>query len=178
MKYIFVSDIHGSVDGLNRVIDIYINEKADKLILLGDTAASMDREANEEIAKLLNGLKEKVEVIRGNCDTIAFEELLDFEMYDMDILYINGKFVTITHGHYYNTTELPPNCGEIFIQGHTHVPMLQKQNGKILGNPGSISRPRGTDLRCYIVINNDDIELKTLDGKMVKSINLNENISE
>ena len=63
MKYIFVSDIHGSVDGLNRVIDIYIKEKADKLILLGDTAASMDREANEEIAKILNGIKEKVEVI-------------------------------------------------------------------------------------------------------------------
>ena len=80
MKYIFVSDIHGSVDGLNRVIEIYINEKADKLILLGDTAASMDREANEEIAKILNGIKEKVEVIRGNCDTIAFEELLDFDL--------------------------------------------------------------------------------------------------
>ena len=150
MKYIFVSDIHGSVDGLNRVIDIYIKEKADKLILLGDTAASMDREANEEIAKILNGIKKKVEVIRGNCDTIAFEELLDFEMYDMDILYINSKLVTITHGYYYNTTELPPNCGEIFIQGHTHVPMLQKQNGKIIGNPCSISRPRGTDLIWYI----------------------------
>ena len=82
----------------------------------------------------------------------------------------NGKFVTITHGHYYNTLELPPNCGEIFIQGHTHVPMLQRQNEKILANPGSITRPRGTNLRCYILIDEKEISLKTIDEKIVKVI--------
>lgn len=170
MKYIFASDIHGNVESMNIIMNAYKKENADKLVLLGDTAASMDKEANQEIAQILNNMKGNVEVIRGNCDTIAFEEMLNFEIYDMDMLYINGKFVTITHGHYYNTLELPPNCGEIFIQGHTHVPMLQRQNEKILANPGSITRPRGTNLRCYILIDEREISLKTIDGKIVKVI--------
>lgn len=170
MKYVFVSDIHGSIEGLRKVIDIYKKENADKLVLLGDTASGMNTEDNRELAQMLNDMKNSAEVIRGNCDTISFEDMLDFEMYDMDILYINGKFVTITHGHYYNTYNLPENHGEIFIQGHTHIPMLQKQNGLILANPGSIARPRGTDLRCYIIINESEICLKTLDGKTIKEL--------
>lgn len=127
MKYIFASDIHGSVDGLKKVIEIFNKEGADNLVLLGDTASSMDKSDNLEMAGLLNAMKEKVELIRGNCDTLSFEDMLDFEMYDIDTLYINSNFVTITHGNAYNCYELPPNCGDIFIQGHTHVPMLEKE---------------------------------------------------
>ena len=51
-------------------------------------------------------MKKSVEVIRGNCDTSDFEDLLEFEMYDDDTLYINVKFVSITHGHIYNSYHL------------------------------------------------------------------------
>ncbi len=50
------------------------------------------------------------------------------------IFFVNNKVVTITHGHYYNYYELLANCGEIFIQGHTHIPILQKQNNRIMAN--------------------------------------------
>ena len=170
MKYMFVSDIHGNVDRFNEVIDIFKNEKADKLVILGDTSAAMSKSDNEQISEILNNMKGKIEVIRGNCDTRDFEELLDFEIFDMDNLYVNGKVVSITHGHYYNCYNLPYNCGDIFIQGHTHIPMLLKSNEKILANPGSISRPRGTDLRCYIIIDEEKIYLKILEGNTVKEI--------
>lgn len=170
MIYIFVSDIHGNVENLEEVIEIFNKENADKLVILGDTASYMDDSINEKLAEILNQLKDKVEVIRGNCDTISFEEKLQFEMLDMDNLYVNGKIVTVTHGQYYNCYELPSNCGEIFIQGHTHIPMLQKINGKILANPGSVTKPRGADLRCYVIINRERIALKTLEGKLVKEI--------
>ena len=170
MKYIFASDIHGSVDGLKKVIEIFNKEGADNLVLLGDTASSMDKSDNLEMAGLLNAMKEKVELIRGNCDTLSFEDMLDFEMYDIDTLYINSNFVTITHGNGYNCYELPPNCGDIFIQGHTHVPMLEKRGEIIIANPGSISRPRGVDLRCYILLDEKRIVLKTLEQKEVKEI--------
>lgn len=172
MKYIFVSDIHGNIECLEKIMQILKNEGAEKLIILGDTASSIDSTINKEMAKILNDNKQYVEIIRGNCDTIDFEEKLDFEIFDIDNLYINKKIVTVTHGHYYNFYELPSNCGEIFIQGHTHVPMLTKQNDKILANPGSIARPKGTDLRCYILIDEEKISLKTIDGKLVKSIDL------
>ena len=172
MVYMFVSDIHGSIEKLEEIIEIFNKENANKLVILGDTASHTDDLTNEKIAVLLNSLKDKIEIIRGNCDTRSFEEKLEFEIFDMDNLYVNGKFVTITHGHYYNCYELPVNCGEIFIQGHTHIPMLQKINGRILANPGSVTKPRGVDLRCYIIINDEKILLKTLEGKLVKEIEL------
>ena len=170
MKYIFVSDIHGNIDKLQDAIEIIKKENADKLVILGDTASNIDKEDNKVIAQMLHDIKNKVVVIRGNCDTRDFEENLGFEIFDMDNLYINGKFVSITHGHYYNCYNLPFNCGEIFIQGHTHIPMLVKENGKILANPGSLSRPRGVDLRCYIVIDEFKISLKTINGDIIKEI--------
>ncbi|MBQ6860377.1 MAG: phosphodiesterase [Clostridia bacterium] len=170
MKYIFVSDIHGNVERFKEVLEIFEKEKADRLVVLGDTSAYLSKSSDEEMAELINSLKDKIEIIRGNCDTKNLEELLNREMYDMDNLYINGHFVSITHGHYFNFSNLPPNCGEIFIQGHTHVPVLQKLNDKILANPGSVSRPRGVDLRCYILIDEEKIVLKTLDMKVVKEI--------
>jgi len=173
MRYMFVSDIHGNVDRFNEVLEIFNKEKADKIIILGDTAASMSKSDNEEISEQLNDMKSKVELIRGNCDTRDFEEMLDFEIFDMDNLYANGKIVSITHGHYYNYYNLPYNCGDIFIQGHTHVPMLQQVKDKIMANPGSVSRPRGTDLRCYIIMDEEKMMLKTLNGEEIKSIKLN-----
>lgn len=172
MIYMFVSDIHGSIEKLEEIVEIFNKENANKLVILGDTASHIDEVTNEKIADLLNSLKGKIEVVRGNCDTRSFEEKLEFEMFDMDNLYVNGKFVTITHGHYYNCYDLPDNCGDIFIQGHTHIPMLQKINGRILANPGSVTKPRGVDLRCYIIISDEKVLMKTLEGKVVKEIDL------
>ncbi len=172
MKYMFVSDIHGDLEQLKKCIQIGQEENADKLVILGDTMNSTNEMVNYKIAELLNLIRDKLVVIRGNCDTFSFEEKLQFKILDMDQLYNNGKFVTITHGHYYNCYELPPNCGEIFIQGHTHVPMLQKQKDKILANPGSVTRPRGGDLRCYLLLSETKISLKTLESVLIKEIML------
>ncbi len=178
MKYIFVSDIHGNVDRLKEVIEIFNKEEADRLVILGDTCAYLSKSSDEEMAEILNSMKDKVEVIRGNCDTRSFEEMLQFEMFDMDNIYANGKIITVTHGHYYNSNELPYNCGEIFIQGHTHVSILKKEKDKIFANPGSVSRPRGVDLRCYILVNESKIVLKTLEMKLVKEILFEEAINK
>lgn len=170
MKFIFVSDIHGKPEMMEECVKILKKENADKLVILGDTAAQIDTLANEEIANIINNMKENIEMIRGNCDNKHLEELLEITLFDMDNLYVNGKVVTITHGHYYNYYNRPSNCGEIFIQGHTHVPMLQKNDGIIMANPGSLGRPKGTDLRCYLLMDDEKIELKTIDGKVVKDI--------
>ena len=168
-KYMFVSDIHGNITIFEEIIEIFNKENADKLVFLGDTGAVYyDEENNQIMADVLNAMKNKVELIRGNCDSSDFEELLDFEIFDDDTLYINEKFVSIAHGHRYNSYRLPPNCGDIFIQGHTHIPMLVESSGRILANPGSPSRPRGTDLKCYIIIDEESIKLKSFTGELIK----------
>lgn len=170
-KYMFVADIHGNIDVFNEIIEIFNKEEADKLVFLGDTGASYyDEENNRAIADILNEMGNKVELIRGNCDRSNFEDLLEFVLYDDDTLYINGKFVTITHGHLNGNYYLPEYCGEIYIQGHTHVPVLEKQGSYILANPGSPSRPRGMNIKCYIIIDEKSISLKSFSGETLKNI--------
>jgi len=170
-KYMFVSDIHGDWDIFKNCIDIFEKEQANKLVFLGDTSAGYyNEENNQKMAEIINEMGNKVELIRGNCDSSDFEELINAEIFDDDILYINGKFVSITHGHRYNSYMLPPNCGDIFIQGHTHVPMLVESGGRILANPGSPSRPRGMDIKCYIIIVENKIQLKSFNGEILKEI--------
>ena len=171
LKYMFVADIHGNLDNFRKVIELFEEEKADKIVFLGDTGAGYyDEENNKIIADKLNEMGKKVELIRGNCDRSNFEELLEFPMYDDDTLYINGKFVTITHGHLNGSYYLPEYCGEIYIQGHTHVPLLEKRGSYILANPGSPSRPRGMDIKCYIIVDANGISLKSFTREVLKEI--------
>ncbi len=212
MKLMFISDIHGDLNNLEKCITIFNKIEADKLIILGDTSGSYYDDTNSLIAEALNNIKDKVEVIRGNCDPEDFLDMLDFETFDDDIIFIkrkkyekvddfilmNGKkieatpmgewlsdeevesndisksYITVSfsHGHIYNYTHLPPNCGDIFIQGHTHAPQLIESQGRILANPGSIGRPRNTDLRCYIVVDEESIRLITLEGNLINEIKL------
>jgi len=170
-KYMFVSDIHGNIEIFDECLNIFNRENADKLIFLGDTSASSyDDENNKYIAKKLNDLSNKVELIRGNCDGSNFESLLDNAIFDNDTLYINEKFVTITHGHLNGNYFLPQYCGEIYIQGHTHVPLLEKRGSYILANPGSPSRPRGFSLKCYLIVDKNGIYLKNFSGEIINQI--------
>ena len=169
MKYIFASDIHGNVEILEKIVNLLNEEQADKLILLGDTSA-YNLEDNIKIADVLNSVKSKLEIIIGNCDNMMLEDRLELPTYDIDNLYLGKNVITITHGHKYNMYDLPPFCGNIFVQGHTHVPIIKKEKGIIIANPGSPTRPRGSNLRCYIVITEENIILKSLDGKIIEEV--------
>ena len=48
----------------------------------------------------------------------------------------------IHNGHIYSESQLPPGA-EIFLYGHTHIPVAKKENGIIIFNPGSVSIPKG-----------------------------------
>lgn len=130
MKYMFVSDIHGNIDAFEKILEVFEKEAADKLIILGDTSSFSDRIADNEISLKLNKIKSKVEIIRGNCDSFSFEEMLEIEMSDINLLYIGEKIVVATHGHRYKFNEELMNGKDIFIQGHTHVPVLEEMSRK------------------------------------------------
>ena len=92
---------------------------------------------------------------------------------DRSDLYPNEKMLTIaekkifiTHGHYYlygfdaSRLKAVPATenADIILYGHTHIADIQKYGGKILANPGSISRPRIGDA-SYGVIEIEDKKL-------------------
>ena len=75
MKFLIASDLHGSFYYAQKLIDAFDREKADKLIILGDIYNHGPRNplptdySPIEVSKILNGIKDKLIVIKGNCDS-------------------------------------------------------------------------------------------------------------
>ena len=73
MKLMFASDIHGSYYYAQKTVEAYREEKAEKLILLGDILYHGPRNdlpkdyAPKKVIELLNGIKNEILCVRGNC---------------------------------------------------------------------------------------------------------------
>ena len=173
MKVMCISDIHGNIECLNKAIERYREENACKLIILGDFSSYYFSSSDFEVAEILNNMAGSIIAVKGNCDSSETDNLFNFGLGYLKTIDVNGIKVTLTHGHMYNRNNLPENCGEIFLSGHTHIGSIEKINGKIIANPGSISKPRDGTKRSYIIIDEEKIELKALNGELIKKLALN-----
>ena len=170
MKVMCISDIHGNIECLNKAIERFKEENADKLIILGDFSGYYFSSSDFEVGEILNNMTGSIIAVKGNCDSFETDNLFNFGLGYLKTIDVNGIKVTLTHGYMYNRNNLPENCGEIFLSGHTHMGSIEKINGKIIANPGSISKPRGGSKKSYIIIDEEKIELKSLDGEIIKSL--------
>ncbi|MBQ3146090.1 MAG: phosphodiesterase [Clostridia bacterium] len=177
MKVMCISDIHGNIECLNRAIERYREENAEKLIILGDFSSYYFSSSDFEVAEILNNMAGAIIAVKGNCDSTQADELFNFSLGYLKTIDINGIKVTLTHGHIYNRNSLPENCGKIFLSGHTHIGMLEQIGERIIANPGSISKPRGGTKKSYIIIDEEKIKLKSLDGELIKSIRIDNEFS-
>ena len=72
-----ISDIHGGIDELNKVLEFYIQEKCNKLIILGDLFNYGIDFNRENIINRLNSMKQNIIYVRGNCDNNISNILFD-----------------------------------------------------------------------------------------------------
>ena len=129
MKYMFASDVHGSAFFCRKMLEAYREEKAERLVLLGDLLYHGPRNdlpkeyAPKEVIAMLNEMKNDIYAVRGNCEAEVDQMVLNFPvMADYCILAIDGLTFYATHGHVYNENNLPPfREGDILIHGHTHA---------------------------------------------------------
>ena len=180
MKWMIASDLHGSAYYCKKMVEAFEREGADRLLMLGDLLYHGPRNdlprdyAPKEVIPMLNGLKNKLCCVRGNCEAEVDQMVLEFPiMADYALLELNGKTFYATHGHVYNQNNLPPLCqGDILIHGHTHVLKAEQMDGYILLNPGSVSIPKEGNPPTYAVLEDGIFSIKDFQGNIVKSIAL------
>ena len=171
MKVFIASDLHGSFYYVNRLIDRFLIEKGDLLILLGDILYhgprnDLPKEYNpKKVIELLNNYKEKIVCVRGNCDAEVDQMVLDFDVTTpLKTIEVDGLKLIITHGHKINPNNPieNANAGDIVLFGHSHVVFDEIINGVRYINPGSVSIPKREQSNTYLVLENGIFNLKTL----------------
>lgn len=159
-KIIVTADIHGSYRSWLTIKNLL--KPSDKLAIAGDlfdTKYGNYSNTNfqpESIKKELSTFEHPFYYVYGNCDTPSFfpgfNTTMEFNVFNKKIL--------LLHGHH------PFTCSadiDIIIQGHTHHCLLEKKNGHIFMNPGSITCPKN-NIYTYGIIEPHSaslIELKT-----------------
>ena len=183
MKVMFISDLHGSYYWANKAIEKYHEEKADKLIILGDILYhgprnDLPKDYNcKKVIALLNPLNKDIIAVRGNCDSEVDQMVLDFPVLaDYALLCEQGTMIFITHGHLYNLADLPKiGPKDILLHGHTHVPALEATEHCIYMNPGSTSLPKEDSLPSYMTLKDGHFLWKSLEtGDIYKEYTLSE----
>ena len=146
MKWMIASDLHGSAYYCKKMVEAFEREGADRLLMLGDLLYHGPRNdlprdyAPKEVIPMLNGLKNKLCCVRGNCEAEVDQMVLDLPV--MADIY-NGK-------------NPPPLAeGDILLHGHTHVPAWTEFGQRnVCLNPGSLSIPKENSPHSYMILEN------------------------
>ena len=176
MKWMIASDLHGSAYYCRKMLEAFEREEADRLFLLGDLLYhgprnDLPREyAPKEVIPLLNGKKEKLLCVRGNCDAEVDQMVLEFPVLaDYAVLPVGRRLIYATHGHIYHVKNLPPLApGDVMLHGHTHVPAWTEfgQENFYL-NPGSVSIPKENSPHSYMTLEGNTMQWKELESSAV-----------
>ena len=175
MKWMIASDIHGSAYFCRQLLEAFDREAADRLLLLGDILYHGPRNdlprdyAPKEVLAMLNGRKDRIFCVRGNCDTEVDQMVLQFPILaDYCILPAGERLIYATHGHNHNLDNLPPlQPGDILLHGHTHIPAWEfTGEGILYVNPGSVSIPKNDSQHSYMLLEENVLIWKSLDGAL------------
>lgn len=178
MKIAVASDIHGSLTYARAFLDKAEKFGADKIVLLGDLYYHGVR--NElpdcykpiEVARLLDEYREKIIVVRGNCDSDVDLTVSHFDFHSSVVLFIGGKTVYCTHGDKVDKDHLPSGKYDALLYGHYHTGFIEKRGDLLIANPGSVSLPKGGTTRSFLLLNDGKVRLVSLAGDVLAEADL------
>ena len=143
------------------MLEAYEQEKADRLILLGDILYHGPRNdlpkeyAPKEVIAMLNAKKDELYVVRGNCEAEVDQMVLEFPiMADYCIIMDGERTIYASHGHVYH--------------GHTHVLRAEKKENYTILNPGSVSIPKEGNIPTYAILEDGVFSIRGFEGEIVK----------
>lgn len=158
MKLMIASDLHGSAHYIRLLTDRLLEEKPDRLLLLGDLLYhgprnDLPRDYDTKCsAMLLNSILPPPLSIRGNCDGEVDQMILQFPILsEFAAVFADGKTFYLTHGHHLEAAASAASPGDIILFGHTHVPAFYESNARIFVNPGSVSIPKEGSAHSFLL---------------------------
>ena len=173
MNFLVFSDIHGSLPSARLAVEKANTVQPDAVILLGDLLYHGPRNPIPEgydpagVARVLGRLSCRVIAVRGNCDSDVDAMVLPFPLApDFSWLLAGGIGIFATHGHVLTPEKLPPLAeGDVFLYGHTHIPMARMQGDIAVCNPGSLTLPKEDHPASYGHFENGRFSVITRDGE-------------
>lgn len=183
MKILIASDIHGSAYYCDRLLRAFTEEQCGRMLLLGDILYHGPRNDlpkgydPKSVADSLNGIKESILCVRGNCDCEVDQMVLDFPVLaDYAVVLEGGRVIYATHGHIYNEENVPPlSPGSILLNGHTHISGYRIHENYVYINPGSVSIPKEGTPNSYMTLEDDEFLWKEIEsGQIYKKMSLKE----
>ena len=177
MKWFVVSDLHGSAYYCRKALEAFDAEGADRILFLGDILYHGPRNdlpleyAPKQVIEMLNERKHCIFSIRGNCEAEVDQMVLKFPvMADYAVIDLGKRLMYASHGHIHNKNNpLPLQKGDVFISGHTHIPMCVEEEDIYYMNPGSVAIPKEGSHHGYMIIEGDSFIWKDIDGNIIKS---------
>ena len=177
MKIMIASDIHGSAFYCKKLLEAFKNEHAERLLLLGDILYHGPRNdlpegyAPKEVISMLNGIKEYILCVRGNCDTEVDQMVLEFPVLsEQALLSIDKTEMLAVHGH----KPFPSvKGGTVILSGHTHIPKCEEKDGVLYMNPGSVSIPKENSHHGYMLFDCGIFIWKDFDGNTIDTYSIN-----
>ena len=175
-------NIHGSAYYCEKLLNAYQEEKADRLLLLGDILYHGPRNdlpkdyAPKKVIQMLNDIKQEILCVRGNCDTEVDQMVLEFPILaECCILPIGKSMLFATHGHVFHRKNLPMlKAGDILLNGHFHIPACEKEGDIIYMNPGSVSIPKENSEHSYMIIEDETFIWKNLDREIYRQVTISD----
>ena len=176
MKIGVISDTHGVVPAWQKAMDIFTG--ADLIVHAGDVLYHPPRIGFTpgyeipELVKLMNACNVPIVIARGNCDAEVYEELLDMPVLSpYAFVQASGLRIVIHHGHGLDEEDMSRLAAryraDVFVTGHTHIPVLRRINGAIHINPGSPAHPKfereGIAVPTVGLISGDEIRVVELE---------------
>lgn len=178
MKIMIASDIHGSAYYCEKLVDEYKKSGAQRLLLLGDILYHGPRNALPKdydparVADLLNGIKDDIMCVRGNCDSEVDDMVLSFPVFaEYAVLFDGERMIFATHGHKFNIDNMPNiKRGDVLLYGHTHIPVCTAKRGVNVMNPGSVSIPKEDSPHSYMMFENGVYTWHDFDGNIFMTV--------
>ncbi|MCF7856781.1 YfcE family phosphodiesterase [Candidatus Gracilibacteria bacterium] len=138
MRIAIISDSHGALDRLEEALGNLQNGGVSEVIHAGDFALGWIVDVLKKFPAL------SFRIARGNCDVDTetletVKNLPNVELADVLSFELAGKKFAAAH----KIQDLRETEAEIFVSGHTHIPRIEKINGKLFLNPGSLQDDGG-----------------------------------